>query len=224
MSLPSRPPRLWSTDQCTTQSLSARPHMCVPQPSARVTFVEHAAIFPARARRYLPTKNEFAVACYLDLIPGLAEHFIYLNAGMFFGAAVTPWDFYTRSGLPKVGLQSLKHRHSPRRIAHPFHPPSPIATHCHHHTTETPHHRTPLSPPATPVQNQPTRRVPPAHADRTIPTHPWANHRGRARTRMHATPRHAACELRVCAKPSQRLGARTDHAVLPAPPVNAAGC
>ena len=102
MSLPSRPPRLWSTDQCTTQSLSARPHMCVPQPSARVTFVEHAAIFPARARRYLPTKNEFAVACYLDLIPGLAEHFIYLNAGMFFGAAVTPWDFYTRSGLPKV--------------------------------------------------------------------------------------------------------------------------
>ena len=76
--------------------------MFVPQPSARVTFVEHSAIFPASARRYLPTRNEFAVACYLDLIPGLAEHFIYLNAGMFFGAALTPWDFYTRSGLPKV--------------------------------------------------------------------------------------------------------------------------
>jgi hypothetical protein len=78
-----------------------------------VTFVDHSAFFPASARQYLPTANEFAVACYLDRIPGVAEHFIYLNAGMFFGAALTPWDFYTRSGLPKVGLQSHKHRQSP---------------------------------------------------------------------------------------------------------------
>jgi hypothetical protein len=83
------------------------------RPSVHVTFVEHSAMFPASARRYLPTANEFAVACYLDLIPGVAEHFIYLNAGMFFGAALTPSDFYTRSGLPKVGLQSHKHRQSP---------------------------------------------------------------------------------------------------------------
>ena len=33
--------------------------------------------------------NSFAIECFLDRIPGLAEHFIYLNDDMFFGNHVT---------------------------------------------------------------------------------------------------------------------------------------
>ena len=47
-----------------------------------------------------PTYNSFAIESYLDRIPGLAEHFIYLNDDMFFGNNVTEGDFFSASGAP----------------------------------------------------------------------------------------------------------------------------
>ena len=70
-----------------------------------MTMVSYKDIFPKTDYRYLPTYNKFAVQCYLDRVPHLSEHFIFMNEGMFFGAALSPWDFFTNTGLPKVGLR-----------------------------------------------------------------------------------------------------------------------
>jgi hypothetical protein len=64
-----------------------------------VTVVDHREIFGDVGR--LPTFNSRAIESRLHHIPGLAEHFVYLNDDVFFGRPVTPDKFFLPSGLAK---------------------------------------------------------------------------------------------------------------------------
>ncbi|EMY35241.1 hypothetical protein D477_005116 [Arthrobacter crystallopoietes BAB-32] len=66
--------------------------------NSRITVVDHREIFPADA---LPTFNSHAIEARLHRIPGLSEHFLYLNDDVFFGRHVGPERFFHGNGLPK---------------------------------------------------------------------------------------------------------------------------
>jgi len=78
-----------------------RPYWLAEDP--KVTLVSHEQICGGHCT--MPTYNSFAIESYLDRIPGLAEHFIYLNDDMFFGNVVTEGDFFTASGAPRISFQ-----------------------------------------------------------------------------------------------------------------------
>ena len=61
----------------------------------RLTLVHHDEIMPAAM---LPTFNSFAIISHLHLIPGLSEHFLYLEDDMLFLRDVSPADFRTSDG------------------------------------------------------------------------------------------------------------------------------
>ena len=68
----------------------------------RVEVVDHSRILPAAAR---PCFNASVIEHYLYRIPGLAEHFLFANDDMFFGAPVAPDFFFDpRNGYPTVRL------------------------------------------------------------------------------------------------------------------------
>lgn len=73
--------------------------------SGKVTVVPHTAIFTDPTA--LPTFNSHAIESQLHHIPGLAEHYLYLNDDFFFGGPVTPESFFHGNGLPKFMLSSL---------------------------------------------------------------------------------------------------------------------
>jgi hypothetical protein len=64
-----------------------------------VTVVSHREIFGDTGR--LPTFNSQAIESRLHRIPGLSEHFLYLNDDMFFARPVTPDLFFTPGGLTR---------------------------------------------------------------------------------------------------------------------------
>jgi hypothetical protein len=64
-----------------------------------VTVVDHREIFGAAGRT--PTFNSHAIESRLHHIPGLAEHFIYVNDDVFLGRPVTPDQFFLPSGLAR---------------------------------------------------------------------------------------------------------------------------
>lgn len=66
----------------------------------RINLVEHREIFPDVSA--LPTFNSHAIEACLHRIPGLAEHFVYLNDDFFVGREITPGDLFTRSGLTRA--------------------------------------------------------------------------------------------------------------------------
>lgn len=68
----------------------------------RVTVVDHTEIFPSPD--YLPTFNSHAIESCLHRIPGLAEHYLYLNDDFFFGRRVTPAHFFHGNGMTKFFL------------------------------------------------------------------------------------------------------------------------
>ncbi len=63
--------------------------------SSWVSLVHHRDILP---KDVLPTFNSFAIESCMHRIPGLAEHFIYLNDDFFFGKPVLPDDFFLPDG------------------------------------------------------------------------------------------------------------------------------
>ncbi|MFI6072886.1 stealth family protein [Actinoplanes sp. NPDC051343] len=65
----------------------------------RVTVVPHKEIFGDSGR--LPTFNSQAIESRLHRIPGLAEHFLYLNDDVFLGRPVAPEMFFTPGGLTR---------------------------------------------------------------------------------------------------------------------------
>ena len=67
----------------------------------RITVVDHREIFPAEA---LPTFNSHAIEARLHRVPGLSEHFLYLNDDVFFGRRVGPERFFHGNGLAKFFL------------------------------------------------------------------------------------------------------------------------
>jgi len=67
--------------------------------SDKVTVVTHREIFSDES--VLPTFNSHAIEANIHRIPGLSEHFIYLNDDMFFGRPVRPELFFTSNGISK---------------------------------------------------------------------------------------------------------------------------
>ena len=65
----------------------------------QVTVVSHREIFGSTGR--LPTFNSQAIESRLHRIPGLSEHFLYLNDDVFLGRPVTPDLFFTSGGLTR---------------------------------------------------------------------------------------------------------------------------
>ncbi|KRF36880.1 stealth conserved region 3 domain-containing protein [Nocardioides sp. Soil805] len=61
----------------------------------RVRVVDHRDILPADA---LPTFNSQAIETALHRVPGLAEHFVYLNDDVFLGRATRPELFFSPGG------------------------------------------------------------------------------------------------------------------------------
>jgi hypothetical protein len=65
----------------------------------KVTVVSHQEIFGETGT--LPTFNSQAIESRLHRIPGLAEHFLYLNDDVMLGRPITPDLFFTPGGLTK---------------------------------------------------------------------------------------------------------------------------
>ncbi|WP_232050381.1 stealth family protein [Actinoplanes sp. OR16] len=65
----------------------------------RITLVGHQEIFGDTGT--LPTFNSQAIESRLHRIPGLAEHFLYLNDDVILGRPITPDLFFTPGGLTK---------------------------------------------------------------------------------------------------------------------------
>lgn len=59
----------------------------------RIHLVTHESIFLNKS--HLPTFSSPAIECHLHRIPGLSEHFLYLNDDTMFGNHIHPSDFYT---------------------------------------------------------------------------------------------------------------------------------
>ena len=75
----------------------------------RVTVVSHREIFGDAGR--LPTFNSHAIESRLHRVPGLSEHYLYLNDDVFFGRPVSPSLFFHGNGVAvfnpskaKIGL------------------------------------------------------------------------------------------------------------------------
>ncbi|HEU5110945.1 MAG TPA: stealth family protein, partial [Micromonosporaceae bacterium] len=64
-----------------------------------VTVVDHREIFGTTGRT--PTFNSHAIESRLHRVPGLAEHFIYLNDDVFLGRPLTPDVFFLPSGIAR---------------------------------------------------------------------------------------------------------------------------
>ncbi|MGL3806099.1 stealth conserved region 3 domain-containing protein [Paeniglutamicibacter sp. R2-26] len=62
----------------------------------KLTVVSHDEIF--RNPQDLPTFNSHAIESQLHHIPGLAEHFLYMNDDLFFGRSVHQNSFYSSQG------------------------------------------------------------------------------------------------------------------------------
>jgi hypothetical protein len=70
-----------------------RPDWLAEHPRVRV--VDHRDILPPEA---LPTFNSQAIETSLHKVPGLAEHFVYLNDDVFLGRATRPELFFSPGG------------------------------------------------------------------------------------------------------------------------------
>jgi hypothetical protein len=71
-----------------------------------LTVVSHRELFDGTG--VLPTFNSHAIESRLHRIPGLAEHFIYLNDDMFFGRPVLPTAFFHANGIAKFFLSTAQ--------------------------------------------------------------------------------------------------------------------
>ena len=76
-----------------------------------IEIIDHRQIFPDPQEKYLPCFNSIGIEINLHRIPGLSEHFIYLNDDLFFGRPVKIRDFIDSSGRTKVFLRSKRIPH-----------------------------------------------------------------------------------------------------------------
>nr|WP_296069844.1 stealth family protein [uncultured Actinoplanes sp.] len=82
-----------------------------------LTVVSHREIFGDTGR--LPTFNSQAIESRLHRIPGLAEHFLYLNDDVFLGRPVAPELFFTPGGLTRFFPSKALVDSAPRRLDDP---------------------------------------------------------------------------------------------------------
>jgi endonuclease/exonuclease/phosphatase family metal-dependent hydrolase len=72
--------------------------------NSNIIIISHKQIWPTlRMGSDLPTFNSIAIETHLHRIPGLSEHFIYLNDDMFVGKPL-PKSYFFHSGRPLVSL------------------------------------------------------------------------------------------------------------------------
>ncbi|MFE4972352.1 stealth conserved region 3 domain-containing protein [Kitasatospora sp. NPDC056651] len=64
-----------------------------------LTVVPHRDLFAGAGVG--PVFNSHAIESRLHLVPGLAEHFLYLNDDVFLGRTLVPEDFFLGNGLPR---------------------------------------------------------------------------------------------------------------------------
>ncbi|MCP5082362.1 MAG: hypothetical protein GY948_11760 [Alphaproteobacteria bacterium] len=67
---------------------------------------EHSNYFDADIR--LPTFNSFVIDTQIKNVPGLAEHFIFLDNDMFFPRPRAPQEFFSPAGMPKLNFRLVK--------------------------------------------------------------------------------------------------------------------
>jgi hypothetical protein len=65
------------------------------QPKIRI--VDHREFIPGE---YLPTFNSHVIEAYLHTVPGLAEHYLYMNDDVFLARPCRKTDFFAPNGLP----------------------------------------------------------------------------------------------------------------------------
>lgn len=73
----------------------------------KLRIVDHSEFLPAST---LPTFNSHVIEAYLHTIPGLAEHYIYLNDDVFLARPCRKTDFFTPNGLPHAYVDWRKRR------------------------------------------------------------------------------------------------------------------
>lgn len=64
----------------------------------RVLLFKHDEVIP---KKYLPTTNSDSIETFLNLLPGLSEHFIYFNDDCFVNKPTPINYFFTPEGIPK---------------------------------------------------------------------------------------------------------------------------
>lgn len=85
----------------------------------RLTIVDHREIAPDPS--VLPVFSSNAITTWLHRIPGLSEHYLYLNDDVFFGRLVTRDQFFHGNGLAKFFLSSAVMGLGPRKIEESAH-------------------------------------------------------------------------------------------------------
>ncbi|MFT3970114.1 MAG: Stealth CR1 domain-containing protein [Micropruina sp.] len=75
------------------------------KPDDRLRIVDHREIFADP--NALPVFNSHAIESQLHHIDGLAEHYLYLNDDMLFGAPVRPENFFNGAGLAKMFISRV---------------------------------------------------------------------------------------------------------------------
>lgn len=63
----------------------------------KIRIVDHKEFIP---EQYLPTFNSHVIEAFLHRIPGLAEHYMYLNDDVFLARPCRKTEFFTPNGLP----------------------------------------------------------------------------------------------------------------------------
>lgn len=71
----------------------------------KITVIDHREIFTDQAA--LPTFNSHAIESQLHHIPGLSEHFLYLNDDVFFGRPVRPEQFFHGNGIARFMISPV---------------------------------------------------------------------------------------------------------------------
>ncbi|MDL2316797.1 Stealth CR1 domain-containing protein [Desulfovibrio sp. OttesenSCG-928-A18] len=75
--------------------------------SDKIRIVDHREFIP---KQYLPTFNSHVIEAYLHNIPGLAEHYLYLNDDVFLARPCRKTDFFMANGLPLAYVDWRKRR------------------------------------------------------------------------------------------------------------------
>ena len=82
--------------------------------SGRITVVSHKELFPDSSA--LPTFNSHAIETVLHRIPGLSEHFLYMNDDVFIGRPIAPDLFFSSVGGPKFFRSTALFGAGPRTV------------------------------------------------------------------------------------------------------------
>ncbi len=99
----SRCTRPWVRHVYVVTDRQVPPWLNVEHP--QLTVVDHREIF--RDPSVLPVFNSHAIESQLHHIPGLSEHYLYLNDDFFFGRPVQPELFFHANGIAKFFLSAV---------------------------------------------------------------------------------------------------------------------